>query len=138
MPPSFTFDKSISPDIKKINLFLKSIAKKILVLTKSQEEAFRIRLVLEEALTNALRHGNIFNPRLKIRVRIKLTPRKAILDICDQGKGFDYRHLPDPTAKDRLSEPSGRGVFLMRKLMDKVEFYQRGRGVKMERCFVRR
>jgi serine/threonine-protein kinase RsbW len=135
MPISFTLDKNIPADLKKINPLIKSIAKKVMILTKSEDESFKIKLALEEALTNAIRHGNKFNPRLKIRVRIKLSSKKALFDICDQGQGFDYRKLPDPTAKDRLYKPSGRGVYLMRKLMDKVEFYQRGQGVRMEKCF---
>lgn len=135
MPANFILDKNIPADLKKINPLLKSVASKVLALTQSQDESFHIKLVLEEALTNAIRHGNQLDPRLKIRVRIKLSSKKAFLDICDQGKGFDYRKLPDPTSKSRLYQPSGRGLYLMRKLMDKVTFYQRGRGVRMERSF---
>ena len=138
MTANFILDKNIPADFKKINPLLKSVARKVLALTKSQDESFHIKLALEEALTNAIRHGNQLNSRLKIRVRIRLSSAKAFLDICDQGKGFDYRKLPDPTSKGRLYQPSGRGLYLMRKLMDKVTFYQRGRGVRMERRFTGR
>lgn len=106
-----------------------NIARKVKQLTGSKDDAFRVKLCLEEALTNAMRHGNKLDRRLKVSVKITLTPSRIVIDIRDQGKGFDHARVPDPTAPERSAKPSGRGVFLMRKLMDSVRYFDKGRRV---------
>ena len=97
----------------------------------SEEDIFHIRLVLEEALTNAMRHGNKLNPALEVSVQIKFEKDQLMIDVKDQGEGFDYERVPNPTKGDRLLMTSGRGVFLMKKYVDHMEFYEGGRGIRM-------
>lgn len=131
----FKLKETLATDIKKIIPFAQRIAARVLALTGSDEEAFNVKLALEEALTNAMRHGNALDPQLKVGVSIQADGARIALDVHDQGKGFDFQSLPDPTTGAYVNRPSGRGIFLMRKLMDSVEFYDGGRGIKMVKCF---
>jgi serine/threonine-protein kinase RsbW len=97
----------------------------------TDEDVFPIRLALDEGLANAVKHGNKFNETLSVRANVVTQNDELIIDIKDQGQGFDFVHVPDPTAQDKLMKTSGRGVFLMRKIMDQVEYYDGGRGLRM-------
>ena len=97
----------------------------------TENEIFDIKLVLEESLTNAVKHGNKLDPDLIVDVSIATQGNQLIMNIKDQGKGFDPQDVPDPTAKDKLLRTSGRGVFLIKKLMDEVSYADAGREIKM-------
>ncbi len=97
----------------------------------SQGCAFAIRLAMEEALCNAIKHGNAMDPRKAVEVEWDIDPRRAVITITDQGGGFDPSGLPDPTADENLEKPTGRGVMLMRAYMDEVQFNPRGNRVRM-------
>ncbi len=134
----FQLDEELPTDLKKVNPFIERIYGKILSLAGSQEDASKIKLVLEEAITNAMRHGNKLERSTIVKVSIVADKKKIELDVHDMGGGFDFRNLSDPTKKDGVQKPSGRGVFLMRKFMDKVKFYDGGSGVRMLRKFKER
>lgn len=92
----------------------------------SEEAVFAIKLALEEALTNAVKHGNQNDPAKRVRVRFAITEHKAVIIVSDEGKGFDPEEIPDPTTPDRISLPSGRGIMLMRAYMTHVEYRENG------------
>lgn len=94
-----------------------------------EEATFAIKLALEEALTNAIRHGNQSDCSKSVTIRYAITPQKAAVVVRDEGQGFIPDEIPDPTAPERLPLPSGRGIMLMRAYMDKVEFRDHGREV---------
>ncbi len=94
-----------------------------------KEAVFAIKLALEEALTNALRHGNCSDSSKKITVRYAIDDEKAAIIVRDEGSGFIPEKVPDPTTPDRLPLPSGRGIMLMRTYMDEVEYRDQGREV---------
>ncbi len=96
-----------------------------------QEQAFDVRISLEEALVNAVKHGNRFNPELWVEIEAEVCERAMVLKVSDQGSGFDYTNLSDPTQKENLTRPAGRGIFLIRHLMDEVEFLDGGRTIRM-------
>ncbi|MCC7292613.1 MAG: ATP-binding protein [Phycisphaerales bacterium] len=93
------------------------------------ETTFAIKLTLEESLTNAVKHGNRCDPCKKVVIRYGINEDKACFIIRDEGPGFDPEAVPDPTAPERISVPSGRGIMLMRAYMDRVEYRDRGREV---------
>jgi serine/threonine-protein kinase RsbW len=99
----------------------------------SEHEQFSVRLALEEALVNALKHGNRDDPRKKVAVSFQVTPEHATTRIEDEGAGFDPRRIPDPLAPENLERPGGRGVFLMRHYMTSVQFNERGNGVTLSK-----
>ena len=97
----------------------------------SEEELFNVKLCLEEAIVNAVRHGNKLNPELSVEVIIEAGPDALTLKVINQGEGFDYSKVPDPTKGENFLKTSGRGVFLIKQLMDKVDYFDCGRGIKM-------
>ncbi len=97
----------------------------------SDNDIFAIRLSLDEALANAIKHGNRYNAKKKVAVGFRVTDDSITIRVSDQGEGFDYTDQPDPTAPDRLELPSGRGLLLMRSYMDEVVFNEKGNEVTM-------
>jgi serine/threonine-protein kinase RsbW len=91
-----------------------------------------ILIALTEAVNNAINHGNRQNPQKQVDIEFFSNGDKSLhFVVKDQGEGFDYEHLPDPTDPANLEKISGRGVFLMRNLADEVEFRDNGATVEM-------
>ena len=99
------------------------------------ESIFYLKLSLEEAITNAIRHGNKLNPALSVDITIEEHPGSISITVQDEGAGFDYAHTPDPTRHENLKKTSGRGVFLIRNLMDEVRYSDGGRTLTMIKRF---
>lgn len=116
--------KNIKPAVDEILDYLKSIEVEGSLI-------FDIRLGLEEALINAVKYGNRFNESLTAEVEFTHNGNKVIIAVEDKGNGFDYRNLPDPTREENLLKPKGRGIFLIKHLMDDVEFNRRGNRITM-------
>jgi len=99
----------------------------------SETEIFAIRLALEEALVNAIKHGNQMDASKRVRVSYRVAPDRFDITIRDEGPGFDPEDVPDPTALENLERPCGRGVFLMRHYMSTVEYNAAGNEVTMSK-----
>ena len=84
-----------------------------------------------EATNNAITHGNKMNEDKQVEVTFAVEDSKILLSVKDEGPGFDYSNIPDPTAPENLENMSGRGVFLMSKLTDVIEFENNGSFVRM-------
>jgi serine/threonine-protein kinase RsbW len=93
-----------------------------------------ILISLTEAANNAILHGNKGNEKKQVEISYELDDRRKNLSfiIKDQGPGFEYNNLPDPTAPENLEKTSGRGVFLMMQLADMVVFSDKGATVEMQ------
>jgi serine/threonine-protein kinase RsbW len=79
-----------------------------------ERDVFGMRLALEEAVVNAVKHGHHNDPGKEVQVRYGVTPEQAVVEVEDQGPGFDPALVPDPLAPENLAKPSGRGLLLMR------------------------
>ncbi|MCE2936877.1 MAG: ATP-binding protein [Cyclobacteriaceae bacterium] len=90
-----------------------------------------IMIAVTEAVNNAIKHGNQNNPKLNVALSLLLEKDLIKFRVEDEGRGFDYHHLPDPTAPENLEKPGGRGIFLMKHLSDEVEFQENGRVVEL-------
>ena len=99
----------------------------------TNEDCFAIQLALDEALSNAIHHGNCDDPDKQVHVSYRVTPRRFEVSICDEGCGFKPDDLPDPTAEENLTRPHGRGVMLMKAYMHEVSYTRRGRCVNLAR-----
>ncbi|RKY11240.1 MAG: ATP-binding protein [Planctomycetota bacterium] len=95
------------------------------------DDIFAIHLALEEALLNAIQHGNKQNTAKQIRVEYFITPAKFEISITDEGPGFNPDSVPDPRAEENLRKCCGRGLLLMRSYMDEVEYNEAGNCVHM-------
>ncbi len=99
----------------------------------NEHEIFSIKLALEEALVNAIKHGNNMDRNKKVRVAYRVSSERFDVLIADEGEGFDPKEVPDPTAVENLERPSGRGLMLMRHYMSEVAFGPRGNSVSMSK-----
>lgn len=89
-----------------------------------------IRIAIQEALANAVRHGNRYEDAI-IRVEYQFRGDAFRVRITDQGSGFDPNAIPDPTLPENIGKPSGRGLLMMRHYMTEVRFNERGNSVEM-------
>jgi len=92
---------------------------------------FAIKLAMEEGLNNAIRHGNRLDPRKKVQLDFEVNRDRVVIEIRDQGRGFDPLAVPDPTADENLEKPTGRGIMLIRAYMDEVSFSKDGTHLRM-------
>ena len=90
---------------------------------------FNVRTVLAEAITNAIVYGNGEDPRKVVRVRIELLVDVVRIHVVDDGDGFDPDALPDPTLAEHLWRETGRGLFVIRHLVDGVDFNAKGNAI---------
>lgn len=96
-------------------------------------DVFGVHMAVEEALTNAITHGNRQDPAKTVQVRLASSPQRLRVEIIDQGQGFDPDRVPDPTCDLYLSEPHGRGLMLIRWFMSRVEYRGAGNHLVMEK-----
>ena len=90
-----------------------------------------ILIALTEAVNNAITHGNKLNPDKKVNLNMETTTKDVEFTIKDEGAGFDYNNIPDPTLPENIEKLSGRGVFLMKSLADDVVFEENGSTIKL-------
>lgn len=93
----------------------------------SRDRLNDLAVALAEALSNAAIHGNQLDRNKRVQIRVSVLPGvRALIDVRDEGGGFELSRLSDPTRPERLLTPGGRGVFLMRRLVDRVEYLDGG------------
>ncbi len=100
-----------------------------------EKDVFGIRLALEEALVNAIKHGNQLDRTKKVFVSYTIEANHFQIVIRDEGPGFDPEDVPDPTAVENLERPCGRGLMLMRYYMTDVRYLGSGNVVSMSKVF---
>ncbi len=90
-----------------------------------------IMIAVTEGVNNAIQHGNKNNKRKNVKITLSLNENLIKFRIRDEGNGFNYKNLPDPTSPENISKPGGRGIFLMKHLSDEVAFIDDGREVEL-------
>jgi len=90
-----------------------------------------VLIAMTEGVNNAIVHGNKLDPEKSVSVTCAIDGKSLVFRITDEGPGFDYNNLPDPTAPENIEKPHGRGVFLMRHLADECAFEDDGRIVEL-------
>jgi len=98
-----------------------------------ESDVFSVHLAVEEALVNAVKHGNKGDPSKRVEVMCSIGPDRIRVQITDEGEGFDPSAVPDPTDDEHLEVPSGRGLMLMRCFMTTLKFNEKGNRVTMEK-----
>ena len=96
-----------------------------------EDQRFHIAMAVREAAINAVLHGNEYDPHRHIDFTLENNGADLIFTIADQGRGFNPDNLPDPLAEENLLRGSGRGIFLIRSLMDEVHFRQLHPGTEL-------
>jgi len=98
-----------------------------------ERDIFSIKLALEEAMVNAIKHGNQMDRSKMVHIRYGIEADRFTILIADEGKGFDPADVPDPVAVENLERPCGRGLLLMRHYMTEVDFHPPGNVVTMSK-----
>lgn len=88
-----------------------------------------IMIAVTEAVNNAIKHGNAGEKGKNVYLSLSLDSKLLKFIVKDEGSGFNYQDLPDPTSPENINKPGGRGIFLMKHLSDEVEFQDGGRVV---------
>lgn len=124
-------------DCKIIDSNLNNVKKIVLWLTNElqnlkldKETIVDIQLALLESITNAIIHGNKDNSK-KVQIRFSLNDNEIKIIVKDEGLGFDYNNIPDPTKDDKLLCNNGRGIFLIKCVMDHVRWNKLGNQITM-------
>ncbi len=114
--------------ISKVEKFIDEISANVNI---SSEIYGKILIATIEAVNNAIVHGNKLNSNKIVRVKIESEGNRLKVIVEDEGTGFDFYNLPDPTTPQNIENISGRGVFLMRKLSDEINFFNNGSLVEL-------
>ncbi|HEY7328782.1 MAG TPA: ATP-binding protein [Gemmataceae bacterium] len=133
--PAVAADVSIPSDAAEARRIQDEIEQHLQARHVSEHDIFSIKLALEEAIVNAMKHGNQFDRAKKVHISYQIFADRFDVQISDDGNGFDPSDVPDPTAFENLERPCGRGLMLMRHYMSEVVFNQRGNGVIMSKVF---
>jgi len=126
------FERRFPANNESKNEVLTALLEKLAGIGAIDGEA-EMRLCLDEALVNAVMHGSKYDSSKSVHVRAFLHDGKWSVLIEDEGPGFREEDLPDPDAPENLLEESGRGVHLMRSLMDEVSYWRGGSALLMSR-----
>jgi serine/threonine-protein kinase RsbW len=97
-----------------------------------EDQYGNILIAALEAANNAILHGNQLDEKKNVNITFNIEEKVLKIKVEDQGPGFDYQNIPDPTAPENLENVNGRGIFLMEKLSDKIEFKKNGAIVQLE------
>jgi serine/threonine-protein kinase RsbW len=122
---------TIASDLAEARRVQEEIEQALLASAYTEHDVFAIKLALEEALVNAIKHGNQMDPDKQVFIAYKVTTERFEIRITDQGTGFNPEDVPDPTAIENLERPCGRGLLLMRGFMTEVEYHGKGNSVSM-------
>jgi serine/threonine-protein kinase RsbW len=131
--PCIELERSLPSEVAAISPFVD----KLMVLLRKcgcvPEGLSDVEIALREALANAIIHGNHQNPRKHVHVRCRCKLDEVSIAVKDEGHGFDVNTLADPTAPENAGSVHGRGIYLMKALMDEVRFEEGGVIVHMRK-----
>ena len=128
--------------VKNISIEIPSLAENIRIIESFIDNAKEkyhldddiygnIMIAVTEAVNNAIKHGNKDNSSKNVSISLSLEEGMIKFKIQDEGTGFDFHQLPDPTLPENISRPGGRGIFLMKHLSDEVDFRENGKVVEL-------
>lgn len=120
--------RSIPRSIRRVETYLQRISTAVKL---DEIQTHKVMVSLTEAVNNAILHGNGSDPEKKVFVRCEALPGWLLFIIEDQGRGFRVEQVKNPLKEENLLRESGRGIFLMRTLMDKVEFEPTPKGTQV-------
>lgn len=119
---------SISENIRIIESFIDNVKEKF---NLNEDIYGNIMIAVTESVNNAIMHGNKNNRAKNVTLSLSLNENSINFKIKDEGIGFDFQNLPDPTSPENIDKPSGRGIFLMKHLSDEVNFSNNGSLVEL-------
>ncbi len=128
-PPKILVIKSDVSELKKVEYFLINIFNE----NGFDKKYFnKIYLCVSEAVVNAIKHGNRNDLKKHVFIAVNCTLQDISVEIEDEGNGFDLNNVKDPTTKENLNNESGRGIFIIRKLSNKIEYNEKGNRIQFK------
>lgn len=109
--------------ISKIESFIDEVCEQYSI---SEDHYGNILIALTEAINNAITHGNKLDSTKAVSLNMEANENQITFTVTDEGNGFDFDHIPDPTLPENITKTNGRGVFLMKSLADEVLFEENG------------
>jgi serine/threonine-protein kinase RsbW len=131
--PCIELERSLPSEVAAISPFVDKLMLLIRKCGCVAEGDSDVEVALREALANAIIHGNHENPRKHVHVRCRCKPDEVSIAVKDEGRGFDVNNIADPTAPENIGSVHGRGIYLMKALMDEVRFEEGGVVVQMRK-----
>lgn len=132
--PFIGLRNTLPSDVDVISPFVEQLMRFVSHFRPADESNYEIELALHEALVNAVVHGNQNDPGKRIYVNCRCTSDGDVsITVEDEGNGFEYDAVPDPTSPENRLRTTGRGIYLIRTLMDEVDFIQGGSVVRMRK-----
>ena len=125
-------DLNIPSEIGNLRLVEKTIDELSLELDLSDEVYGNVLVATMEATNNAIIHGNNSDPSKNVKIEMQMVEKELKVLIEDQGIGFDYENIPDPTSPENVEKINGRGIFLMERLSDEILYLDEGRIVELK------
>lgn len=132
-PRNWTLERRIPSNPDLCAKLIESLVEALEKFGWADREMFGIRMVMEEAILNAIRHGNQCSPDKSVDITMKVDDREFHATITDQGEGFDPNEVPDPTKDENLECDSGRGLVLINTYADEVTYNQIGNSVTLRK-----
>lgn len=126
-------DKTIQSDLDAGHASIEELMSALESAGWEGRDVFHIQMAIEEAVVNAIEHGNKRDATKQVHIVFVVDAESAEMTITDQGDGFDHQNVADPTEEERLDQPRGRGVLLIRELMTQAQYNQKGNSVWMRK-----
>jgi len=131
--PHIELERSLPSEVEVISPFVDQLMVLIRKCNCVPERETEVEIALREALANAVIHGNHENPHKHVHVTCCCEPEEVSIAVKDEGRGFDADKVADPTAPENIGAVHGRGIYLIRALMDEVRFEEGGVVVRMRK-----
>ncbi|QDU20452.1 ATP-binding protein [Urbifossiella limnaea] len=132
-PGGYDTEYEFFSDLGEVRLLQDRLESALATAGWGESEQFAIKLAVEEAAVNAVKHGNQYDPDKRVRIGYTITPKRFEIRIEDDGPGFNPADVPDPTDVVNIERPCGRGLLLINGFMDEVRYHGRGNVVTMSK-----
>ena len=129
-----TLERELESTLESVDSAEQIVVAEAKALGLDEDDLYRVGIAIRESMVNAVVHGNRYNSRKKVHLKVERTPDRLTVVVQDEGDGFDPNAVPDPLAGENLLRGSGRGVMLMQSFMDEFQISKRqpqGTEVKM-------
>lgn len=129
-----TLERELESTLDSVDSAEQMVVAEAKALGLDEDDLYRVGIAIRESMVNAVVHGNRYNSRKKVHLKVERTANRLTIVVQDEGDGFDPSAVPDPLAGENLLRGSGRGVMLMQSFMDEFQISQRqpkGTEVKM-------
>ena len=126
---TFISSSEILPEIEEF------INDKISGLDLEEDTINNIEMAVAEAAANSILHGNKNDPNKSVIIKVNITNELLVLTFCDEGKGFNPDQVPDPTIPENILKGSGRGIHIMKSLVDELKYNFSDAGTELQISF---